>query len=64
MWGFVKMIKSGNHETTVPNKNDIGPTTAIIDLVPPLADQDLLNHRHRILKQVLPALFQPAQSLA
>jgi len=50
--------------TPVPNNpNDIGPTSAITDLVPPLEDQDLISHRHRILKQVLPAVYQPAQSL-
>jgi hypothetical protein len=58
---WLRVITMG---TIVPNNpNDIGPTTAVVDLVPPLADQDLINHRQRILKQVLPSIYQPSQSL-
>ncbi len=40
---WLRVITMG---TIVPNNpNDIGPTTAVVDLVPPLADQDLINHR-------------------
>jgi len=50
--------------TIIPNNpNDIGPMTAVIDLVPPLADQDLINHRQRILKQLLPSIYQQSPSL-
>jgi len=58
MWGFVKMVESGNHGNHCTQQPKQCWT-----YTPPLADQDLLNHQHRILKQVLPALFQPAQSL-
>jgi hypothetical protein len=58
---WLRVITMG---TIVPNNpNDIGPTTAVVDLVPPLADQDLINHRQRILKQVLPSIYQPSPSL-
>jgi len=50
--------------TIIPNNlNNIGPMSAVIELIAPLADQDLINHRQRILKQVLRSIFQPAQSL-
>ena len=58
---WLRVITMG---TIVPNNpNDIGPTTAVVDLVPPLADQDLINQRQRILKQVLPSIYQPSPSL-
>jgi hypothetical protein len=39
---WLRVITMG---TIVPsNPNDIGPTTAVVDLVPPLANQDLINH--------------------
>jgi hypothetical protein len=40
-----------------------GPTAATIDLVVPLADGNLINHRTRLLKQVLPGLYTPPESL-
>jgi hypothetical protein len=40
-----------------------GPTTALINIQVPLADEDLINHRLNILKQVLPSPYQPAESL-
>jgi hypothetical protein len=50
--------------TTIPrNVNAIGPTTAIITLQVPIADQDLINHLQMLQKQVLPGLFQPAENL-
>jgi hypothetical protein len=39
-----------------------GPTSATIDLVVPLADGNLINHRTRLLRQVLPGLYTPPES--
>jgi hypothetical protein len=45
------------------NNLNLGPSPAVIALQAPLADQALINHRQRIQKQVLPGLYQPAESL-
>ena len=61
---LIKWLRVVSMGTVVQNNaNVIGPSTATIDLQSPLADQQLISHRHRILKQVLPALYQPAQTL-
>jgi hypothetical protein len=61
---LIKWLRVVSMGTVVQNNaNDIGPSTATIDLQSPLADEQLINHRQRILKQVLPALYQPAQTL-
>ncbi len=43
--------------------NDIGATSAVFDLQAPLADQDLILHPQKLLKQMLPALYQPVENL-
>jgi hypothetical protein len=39
------------------------PATAVIDITQPLADKYLITHRTSILKQVLPGIFLPQESL-
>ena len=39
-----------------------GPPACMITLTAPIADQDLLTHRHHIMNQLLPALTQPPES--
>jgi hypothetical protein len=40
-----------------------GPPLAALDIQVPLADEDLIAHRQRLLQQVLPGLHQPKDSL-
>jgi len=50
--------------TPVPgNAVEFGPTTAVLNFQVPLADQDLIAHRQRLQRQVLPGLYQPAETL-
>jgi hypothetical protein len=50
--------------TPVPgNAVEFGPTTAVFNLQAPLADQDLIAHRQRLQRQVLPGLYQPDETL-
>jgi hypothetical protein len=45
------------------NVVDFGPSTAVLTLQVPLADQDLLAHRQRLQRQALAGLYQPAETL-
>jgi hypothetical protein len=49
--------------STVGARNVIGPSVVAMELMAPLADQVLIKHRMQLLAQVLPALYQPDQSL-
>ncbi len=49
--------------STVGARNVIGPSVIAMELTAPLADQVLIKHRMQLLAQVLPALYQPDQSL-
>jgi hypothetical protein len=43
--------------------NVLGPASTAIELTVPIADESLIMHQSRILKAVLPGLYQPAASL-
>jgi hypothetical protein len=58
---WMRLISTGT--MVANNGNAIGGTTATLTLTAPLADQDLIQHRHRLHKALLPALFQPAENL-
>jgi len=45
------------------NANAQGPSTVAMDLTAPIADAKLIRHRNQVLKQALPALFQPSETL-
>jgi hypothetical protein len=45
------------------NGNLPGPSNIIMELEVPLADADLVNHRTRIQRQILPGLYQAPESL-
>jgi hypothetical protein len=46
-----------------PSGYTLQPTPAVTTLQAPLADGDLIHHRTRLLQQVLPGLYQPADTL-
>jgi hypothetical protein len=58
---WLRVISMGT--AVAGNANNIGPTATTIELQAPLADQALINHRQKLQKQVLPTLYQPAESL-
>jgi hypothetical protein len=45
------------------SRNMAGPTTAIVELQAPLADENLINHCLRLQKLTLPGLYKPQESL-
>jgi hypothetical protein len=61
---LINWLRIASTGTLLPgNGPDLGPTKLVIELVAPLADSVLLQHRAKILNQVLPGLFQPSASL-
>jgi hypothetical protein len=58
---WMRLISTGT--TVANNANAIEAMTATLTLTAPLADQDLIQHHHRLHKVLLPALFQPAENL-
>jgi hypothetical protein len=58
---WLRVISTGTR--VARNANEIGATSATLELQAPLTDQALLNHRQQLQKVVLPALYQPAESL-
>jgi hypothetical protein len=54
-------VASTSTMTQVPGlPNVVGPSTLNVTLNAPIADGVLINHRLNLLRQVLPALFQPS----
>jgi hypothetical protein len=49
--------------TDNPGQNPAAPSTVVLDLTIPLVDDMLITHRTNLLKQVLPALYKPQESL-
>jgi len=62
---LLKWLRAVTMGTTVVVNNvpTLSPTALCIPLNIPIADQYLVNHRMTILKQVLPHLNQPAETL-
>jgi len=57
---LLQWLRVASTGTTV--RNQAGPSPIAFTLTPPLADDDLINHRLGLLRQVLPALFRPQSS--
>ncbi len=50
--------------STLPQPGTPGPSTIIMEeLVVPLADDALITHQIKLLQQLLPAIYQPAETL-
>jgi hypothetical protein len=50
--------------TTSINQNQVpGPTTAVQELQVPLADENLISHRMKLMQLTLPGLYRPEESL-
>jgi hypothetical protein len=61
---LLQWLQLASTGTTAPDEaNGIGPSTLCLTLTAPLADTTLIHHRLQILKQALPALFKPEDSL-
>ncbi len=58
---WLRVISTGTR--VARNANEIGPTSAVIELQAPLADQALINYWQQLQILVLPVLYQPAESL-
>jgi hypothetical protein len=60
---LLKWLRAITTGTIVPNGNNgnnLGPTSAIMNLTVPLIDEDLVQHRLRLQKAALPGLYQPS----
>jgi hypothetical protein len=59
---LIKWLRIVSMGVELPNLEQ-GSTPAVTALQVPLADGDLIHHRTRLLQQVLPGLYQPADTL-
>ncbi len=59
---LIKWLRVASTSTRLAN-NGTGPSAVLLELQAPLVDQALIAHRLNLLKQVLPALYQPAETL-
>jgi hypothetical protein len=60
---LLNWLQAATTGTRIGNGQDFGPSRLVVDLIAPLADATLLQHRSKLLNQVLPGLFQPSTSV-
>jgi hypothetical protein len=62
---LLKWLKIASTSVSAVNRraNILSPSVAALELVVPLADEALISHRLRLQKQVLPGMYQPAETL-
>jgi hypothetical protein len=63
---LINWLRAATMSTLAPlpgNGQNTGPSSLVMELTSPVADAKLMQHRIQLLKQTLPALFQPNETL-